>query len=91
MQSVADKTFGSAEINHRSNSDDENEIISSHETGILNDKVQSLEMENSLLENEIHYVISLLNTITVLLSCKSRTTRQRTHYMKNPTVTVLII
>ena len=39
MQSIADKTFGSAEINHRSNSDDGNKIKSSHENGILNDKV----------------------------------------------------
>ena len=31
-------------------------------------------MEKSLLENEIHDVTSLLNTITVSLSCKSRTT-----------------
>ena len=74
MQSIANKTFGSTEINHIPNSDDGNKIKSSHEIGILNDKVQSLEMENSLLENEIHDMTSSLHTITVSLSCKSRTT-----------------
>ena len=77
MQNIADKTFGSAEINHKSISDDGNKNKCPHDIGILNDKVQSLEMENSFLENEIHDVTSLLNTITI---------SQRTHYMKNLTV-----
>ena len=74
MLSIANKTFGSTEINHIPNSDDGNKIKSSHEIGILNDKVQSLVMENSFLENEIHDMTSSLHTITVSLSCKSRTT-----------------
>ena len=74
MQNIADKTFGSAEINHKSISDDGNKNKCPHEIEILNDKVQSLEMEKSFLENEIHDVKSSLNTITVSLSCKSRTT-----------------
>ena len=44
MQNIADKTFGSAEINHKSISDDGNKNKCPHEIGILNDKVQSLEM-----------------------------------------------
>ena len=72
MQNIADKTFGSAEINHKSISDDGNKNKYPHEIGILNDKLQPLEMENSFLENEIHDVTSLLNTITISLSCKSR-------------------
>ena len=74
MQNIADKTFSSAEISHKSVSDDGNKNKYPHEIGILNDKVQPLEMENSFLENEIHDVTSLLNTITISLSCKSRET-----------------
>ena len=37
-------------------------------------KVQSLEMENSILKNEIHDLKTLLNTITTSLSCKSKAT-----------------
>ena len=37
-------------------------------------KVQSLEMENSILKNEIHDLKTLLNTITTSLPCKSKTT-----------------
>ena len=37
-------------------------------------RVQSLEMENSILKNEIHDLKTLLNTITTSLSCKSKTT-----------------
>ena len=54
LQNVTDKTFGSAEINHRSNSDDRNKNKFPHEIRTLNDKVQSLEMENSFLKNKIH-------------------------------------
>ena len=39
-----------------------------HEIGILNDTVQSLEVENSFLKNEIHEMTTLLNTITTSLS-----------------------
>ena len=39
MQNIADKTFGSAEINHKSISDDGNKNKCPHEIGILNDKV----------------------------------------------------
>ena len=67
MHSIANKTFGSTEINHIPNSDDGNKINSSHEIGILNDKVQSVEMENSLLENKINDMTSSLHTITVSL------------------------
>ena len=73
LQNVIDKTFGSAEINPRSISDDGNQNKCSHEIGLLNDKVQSLEVENSFLKNEIHELTTLLNTITTSLSCKSKT------------------
>ena len=73
LQNVIDKTFGSAEINLRSISDDGNQNKCSHEIGLLNDKVQSLEVENSFLKNEIHELTTLLNTITTSLSCKSKT------------------
>ena len=39
LQNVIDKTFGLAEINHRSNSDEGNKNKCPHEIGILNDKV----------------------------------------------------
>ena len=52
LQSVIDKTFSSAKIDHRSNSDDGNKNNCPHEIGILNDKVQSLEVEMSFLENK---------------------------------------
>ena len=73
LQNLIDKTFGSAEINHRSISDDGNKNKYPHEIGVLNDKVQSLEVENSFLKNEIHELTTLLNTITRSLSCKSKT------------------
>ena len=74
LQNVIDKTFGSAEINPRSISDDGNQNKCSHEIGLLNDKkVQSLEVENSFLKNEIHELTTLLNAITTSLSCKSKT------------------
>ena len=73
LQNVIDKTFGSAEINLRSISDDGNQNKCSHEIGLLNDKVQSLEVENSFLKNEIHELTTLLNTIATSLSCKSKT------------------
>ena len=54
------------------------------ETGILNDKVQPLEVENSFLKNEIHELTTLLNTITTSLSCKSKTTeRENTLHEKS--------
>ena len=74
LQNLIDKTFGSAEINHRSVSDDGNKNKYPHEIGVLNDKVQSLEVENSFLKNEIHELTTLLNTITTSFSCKSKTT-----------------
>ena len=74
LQNLIDKTFGSAEINHRSISDDGNKNKYPHEIGILNDKVQSLEVENSFLKSKIHELTTLLNTITTSLSCKSKTT-----------------
>ena len=48
LQEIIAKTFGLAEINHRSNSDDGNKKCP-HEIGILNDKLQLLEVENSFL------------------------------------------
>ena len=74
LQNLIDKIFGSAEINHRSISDDGNQNKCAHEIGLLNDKVQSLEMENSFLKNEIHELTTLLNAITTSLSCKSKIT-----------------
>ena len=74
LQNIIAKTFCSVEINHRSNSDDGNENKCPHKIGILNDKVLSLEMENSFLKNEIHELTTLLNTIKTSLSCKSKTT-----------------
>ena len=59
MQNIADKTFGSAEINHKSISDVGNKNKCPHEIGILNDKVQSLEVENSFLKNKIHELKTL--------------------------------
>ena len=53
LQNATAKTFGSAEINHRSNNDDGNKNKCSHDIGILKAKVQSLRMENSFLKNEI--------------------------------------
>ena len=73
LQNVIDKTFDSVEINPRSISDDGNQNKCSHEIGLLNDKVQSLEVENSFLKNEIHELTTLLNTIATPLSCKSKT------------------
>ena len=70
VQNLIDKTFGSAEINHRSISDDGNQNKCPHEIGILSDKVQSLEVENSFLKSEIHELTTLLNTITPSLSRK---------------------
>ena len=66
LQNIIAKTFGSAEINHRSNSGDGNENKFAHEIGVLNDKVQSLEMKN-----EIHQLTTLLtlNEINLILSC----------------------
>ena len=65
LQNIIAKTFGSAEINHRSKSGDGNENKFAHEIGVLNDKVQSLEMKN-----EIHQLITLLtlNEINLILS-----------------------
>ena len=74
LQNLIDKTFGSAEINHRFINDYGNKNKYPHETGILNNKVPSLEVENSFLKNEIHELTTLLNTITRSLSCKSKTT-----------------
>ena len=74
LQNIITKCFGSAEINHRSNSDDENKNKCAHEIGILNNKVQSVEVENSFLKNNIHELATLLNTITTSLFCKSKTT-----------------
>ena len=74
MQNVIAKTFSSSEINHRSNSDDGNKNKCAHDIGILNDKMQSVEIENSFLKNEIHDLTTLLNTITTSFSCKSKTT-----------------
>ena len=54
LQNLIDKAFGSAEINHRSISDDGNQNKCRHEIGILNEKVQSLEVENSFLKNDVH-------------------------------------
>ena len=54
LQNLFDKTFGSAEINPRSISDGGNQNKCSHEIGLLNDKMQSLEVENCFLKNEIH-------------------------------------
>ena len=65
LQNLIDKTFGSVEINHRSISDDGNQNKCPHETGILNDKVQSL---------EVHELTTLWNTIPTSISCKSKTT-----------------
>ena len=59
-----------AEINHSSISDDGNQNKCPHEIGILSDKVQSLEVENSFLKSEIHELTTLLNTITPSLSRK---------------------
>ena len=39
------------------------------EIGIFSDKVESLEVENSFLKNEIHELTPLLNTITTSLPC----------------------
>ena len=72
LQNLIDKTFGSAEINHRSISDDGNQNKCPHEIGLSNDQVQSV--ENCFLKNEIHELTTLLNTITTSLSCKSKTT-----------------
>ena len=69
LQNIIAKTFGTAEINHRSNSDDGNKNKCAHETGISNNKVQSLEVENSSLKNEIHELTTLLFTIIISLSC----------------------
>ena len=74
MQNLIDKTFGLAEINPRSISDDCNQNKCYQEIGLLNDKVQTLEVEKSFLKNEIHELTTLLNTITTSLSCKSKTT-----------------
>ena len=73
-QNVIDKTFGSAEINHISNSDERNKNKFPHQIGILNDKVLALEVENSFLKNKIHELTTLLNMITTSRSCKSKTT-----------------
>ena len=56
LQNVIDKTFGSAEINLRSISDDGNRNKCSHKIGLLNDKVQSLEVENSFLKGTLMQV-----------------------------------
>ena len=69
LQNIIAKTFGTAEINHRSNSDDGNKTKCAHETGISNNKLQSLEVENSSLKNEIHELTTLLFTIIISLSC----------------------
>ena len=74
LQNLIDKAFGSAEINHRSISDDGNQNKCPHEIGMLNDKVQSLEVENSFLKNKIHELTTLWNTIPTSISCKSKTT-----------------
>ena len=74
MQNLIDKSFRSAEINPRSISDEGNQNKCSHEISLLNDNVQSLEVENSFLKNEIHELTTILNTITTSLSCKSKTT-----------------
>ena len=69
LQNIIAKTFGTAEINHRSNSDDGNKTKCAHETGISNNKLQSLEVENSSLKNKIHELTTLLFTIIISLSC----------------------
>ena len=74
LQIVITKTFGLAEINHTSNSDHGNKNKCPHEIGILNDKLESLEVENNFLKNEIHELTTLLNTIATSLSYKSKTT-----------------
>ena len=74
LQKLIDKTFGSAEMNHRSISDDGYKNKCPHEIGILNDKMQSLEVENSFVKNEIHELTTLLNAITTSLSCKLKNT-----------------
>ena len=74
LQNIIAKTFGSAEINRRSNSDDGNKNKCAYEIGILKDKVQSLGVESSFLKNKIYELTTLLNTITTSLSCKSKTT-----------------
>ena len=87
MQNIIAKTFGSSEINHRPNSDDGNKNKCAHDIGILNDKMQSVEIENSFLENEIHDLTTLLNTDTTSLSFKSKTTETKnTLNKKNLTV-----
>ena len=58
-QNVIDKTFGSAEINHISNSDERNKNKFPRQIGILNDKVLALEVENSFLKNKIHELTTL--------------------------------
>ena len=73
LQNVITKTFGLAEIDHRSNSDHGNKNKCPHEIGILNDKMESLEVENNFLKNKIHELTTLLNTIATSLSCKSKT------------------
>lgn len=47
------KTFGSAEINQSSNSDDGNKNKCVHETELLNDKVQPLEKEKQFPEKQL--------------------------------------
>ena len=91
LQNLIDKTFGSAEINHRSISDDGNQNKCPHEIGLSNDQVQSV--ENCFLKNEIHELTTLLNTITQHQHhsqhhslVNQKPLRWRTHYMKNLTV-----
>ena len=70
---------------HRSNNDDRNKNKFVHKTGILNNNVQSLQMENNFLKNEIHELTTLLNTIMILCSCKPKTNQMESHYKKNLT------
>ena len=82
LQNIIAKTFGSAEINRISNSSDGNKNKCAHKIGLLNDRLQSLEVENSFLKNEIHELTTLLNTITISFPCKSKTTEMENNYMR---------
>ena len=53
LQNPTAKTFRSAEINQSPNSDDGNENKCTHETELLNDKVQSLEKEKQFPKKRI--------------------------------------
>ena len=82
LQNIIAKTFGLAEINRISNNSDGNKNKCTHEIGLLNDRLQSLEVENSFLKNKIHELTTLLNTTTISFPCKSKTTEMENHYMR---------